>query len=57
MKLITRFVKQETQPSITEEELYEIIDTIEEEGVVNEEQGDLMKSALDFSEISKNTLQ
>ena len=52
MKLISRFVKTEAQPSITEEELYEIIDTIEEEGVVNEEQGDLMKSALDFSEIS-----
>lgn len=52
MKLISRFVKQEAQPSITEEELYEIIDTIEEEGVVNEEQGDLMKSALDFSGIS-----
>lgn len=52
MKLISRFVKQEAQPSITEEELYEIIDTIEEEGVVNEEQGDLMKSALEFSGIS-----
>lgn len=52
MKMISRFVKQEAQPSITEEELYEIIDTIEEEGVVNEEQGDLMKSALDFSGIS-----
>ncbi len=52
MKIILKFVKQEAQPSITEEELYEIIDTIEEEGVVNEEQGDLMKSALDFSDIS-----
>ena len=52
MKMISRVVKQENQPSITEEELYEIIDTIEEEGVVNEEQGDLMKSALDFSGIS-----
>lgn len=52
MKLVSRFVKQEAQPSITEEELYEIIDTIEEEGVVNEEQGDLMKSALEFSGIS-----
>lgn len=52
MKIIARFVKQEERPSITEEELYEIIDTIEEEGVVNEEQGDLMKSALDFSGIS-----
>ena len=52
MKIISRFVKQEDKPSITEEELYEIIDTIEEEGVVNEEQGDLMKSALEFSGIS-----
>ena len=49
MKLISRFVKQEQKPSITEEELYDIIDTIEEEGVVDEEQGDLMKSALEFS--------
>jgi len=49
-KLISKFVKQEVQPSITEEELYEIIDTIEEEGVMNEEQGELFKSALDFSE-------
>ena len=52
MKMISRFVKQVDTPSITEEELYEIIDTIEEEGVVNEEQGDLMKSALEFSGIS-----
>ena len=52
MKVISKFVKSEEQPSITEEELYEIIDTIEEEGVVNEEQGDLMKSAMDFSGIS-----
>ncbi len=52
MKLISKVVKQESHPSITEEELYEIIDTIEEEGVVNEEQSDLMKSALEFSGIS-----
>ncbi len=38
------------QPSITEEEFYEIIDTIEEEGVVDEEQTDLLKSAMDFSD-------
>ncbi len=49
-KLASRFVKSEEEPSITEEELYDIIDTIEEEGVMNEEQGDLIKSALDFSD-------
>lgn len=48
--LLNRFVKHKEEPSITEEELYQIIDTIEEEGVVNEEQGDLLKSAMDFSQ-------
>ena len=48
-KLINRFVKHKEEPSMTEEELYQIIDTIEEEGVVNEEQGDMLKSAMDFS--------
>ena len=52
--LITKFVlklfSNGSKPSITEEELYDIIDTIEEEGVMNEEQSDLFKSALDFSE-------
>ncbi len=49
-KFISLFVKVDKEPSITEDELYDIIDTIEEEGVVNEEQSDLLKSALDFSE-------
>ena len=49
-KLVEKFVGHEDEPSITEEELYDIIDTIEEEGVMNEEQGDLFKSALDFSD-------
>lgn len=48
--LTEKIVKVEKEPSITEDELYDIIDTIEEEGVVNEEQSDLLKSALDFSE-------
>lgn len=42
--------KHEETPSITEEELYEIIDTAEEQGVMNEEQSDMLKSALDFDE-------
>lgn len=42
--------KSEEEPSITEEELYEIIDTAEEEGVVDEEQSDLFKSAMEFSD-------
>ncbi|MBE6645301.1 MAG: HlyC/CorC family transporter [Ruminococcaceae bacterium] len=43
------FSRKEAEPSITEDELTEIIDTAEEEGVVNEEQGDMLKSAIEFS--------
>lgn len=46
---VSKLFKTEDAPSITEEELYDIIDTIEEEGVMDEEQSDLFKSALDFS--------
>lgn len=46
----SRLFAKEEQPSITEEELGEIIDTAEEEGVVDEEQGDMLKSVLEFSE-------
>lgn len=42
------FSKGETEPSITEDELSEIIATAEEEGVVDEEQGDMLQSALEF---------
>ena len=44
------FASKEAEPSITEDELTEIIDTAEEEGVVDEEQGDMLKSALEFAE-------
>ena len=43
------FGKREAEPSITEDELAEIIDTAEEEGVVDEEQSDMLKSALEFA--------
>ena len=41
--------KKEAEPSITEDELTEIIETAEEEGVVDEEQSDMLKSALEFA--------
>ena len=47
--LITRWVTPAAMPTATEDELYDIVDTIEEEGVMDEEQSDLFKSALDFS--------
>lgn len=35
-------------PTVTEEELSSIIDTIEEEGVIDEEKGELLQSTLEF---------
>ena len=43
------FSKGEAEPSITEDELTEIIETAEEEGIVDEEQSDMLKSALEFT--------
>ena len=40
---------KEAEPSITEDELTEIIETAEEEGVVDEEQGDMLISAIEFT--------
>lgn len=44
----SRLVSKEETPSITEDELIEIFDTAGEEGVVDEEQTDILKSALEF---------
>ena len=43
------FSKKEAEPSITEDELTEIIETAEEEGVVDEEQSDMLQAALEFA--------
>ena len=49
--VVTRlFSKEEADPSFTEEEFKEILDTVEEEGIVDEEQGDMLKSALEFGD-------
>ena len=44
------FSKNAEEPSFTEEEIKEILDTVEEEGVVDEEKGDMLKSALEFGD-------
>jgi len=40
----------EDAPTVTEEELSTIIDTVEEEGVIDEDQGELLQSTLEFPE-------
>ncbi len=46
----SKLFEKEEEPSITEDELIEILDTAEEEGVVDEEQTDILKSALEFDQ-------
>ena len=43
------FSKKDAEPTITEDELTEIIETAEEEGVVDEEQSDMLISAIEFT--------
>ena len=46
------FKSGDSAPSVTEDELKYIIDEIEEEGVLEEQEGDLVRSALEFDEKS-----
>ena len=52
-KVIQKLFKPKTeQPSVTEDELNYIIDEIEEQGVLEEQESDLVRSALEFDEIT-----
>ena len=53
-KLVVKLVghRDEEQPSVTEEELKYIIEEIEDEGVLEEQESDLVRSALEFDEIT-----
>ncbi len=42
---------EHAQPSVTEEELLYIVESIEQEGVLEEQESDLVRSALEFDEI------
>lgn len=46
------FGTEEKAPTVTEEELIYIIDEIEDEGVLEEQESNLVKSALEFDEIT-----
>lgn len=47
-----KLTKGDPQISVTEDELYDIIEDMTEEGSLNEEQGDLISSALQFGEVT-----
>ena len=46
------FRKQTEEPTVTEDELYDIIETVATEGVIDEEKTELVQSALEFSDTS-----
>ncbi len=50
------FGTKKDEPFVTEEELKYIIDEIEDEGVLEEQESDLVRSALDFDEITINEI-
>ena len=47
-----KYTKAEPEISVTEDELYDIIDNMEEEGTIDESQSDLIASALSFSDVT-----
>ena len=55
-KLSSIFDKGEEVPSVTEDELKYMIDEIEEQGVIEEQESELVKSALEFDEITVNEI-
>lgn len=44
--------KDDQEPSVTEEELVSIIETVEDEGVIDEDQSELIQSAIEFSDVT-----
>lgn len=54
VNLVSKLWKKDSinEPSVTEEELVSIIESVEDEGVIDKERSDLLQSALEFSDIS-----
>ncbi len=51
-KLSPLWTPKEEAPDMTDEELELVVDSIQEEGVISESEGELIKSAIGFSEIT-----
>lgn len=51
-QIFTSRIKTQSHPTVTEQELKYIIEEIEDEGVLDEHESELMQSALDFNDIT-----
>lgn len=49
---VKKHSKQEEEPQVTEEEIYDIIDDMTEEGTLDEDQGELIVSAMKFGDLT-----
>lgn len=53
---VSRMAKHDPEASVTEEELYDIIEDMAEEGSLDEEQSDLISSALQFGDVTAESI-
>jgi len=51
-KLSVIWTPKDPEPEVTDDELVSILETIEEEGVFTEQESDLIKSAIEFSDVT-----
>ena len=53
---VAKLTKGDDETSVTENELYDIIEDMAEEGRINEEQGELISSALQFGDVTVESI-
>jgi len=49
-KILSKLVKDDEEPTVNEEELYDIIDNVAEAGAIDEEQSELIQCAIEFDD-------
>ena len=55
-KLSVLWTPKQAEPTMTDEELVMVVDTIQDEGVLTESEGELIKSAIEFSEVTAHEI-
>ena len=53
---VSKLIKGEPELTVTEDEIYDIIEDMTEEGTLDEEQGDLISSALQFGDLTVESI-
>jgi CBS domain containing-hemolysin-like protein len=53
---VKKGLKDDEEATVTEDELYDIIEDMQEEGAIDEEQGELVSSALQFGDVTVSSI-